>query len=482
MVRHYFDLLRHYADAEPDRPAVTCAGVTLTRAELVRKARALGARYAELGVGRGDTVAVCLPNSVEFPVAALAAWLLGATPVPLSVKLAPAERRGILELAAPAATVGLQPEDAPGIPGVDVSELPGLDGGADIEPVVAPTWKIIPSGGSTGRPKLIAADGEADADRLIGFGGLLRIPVDETVLLPAPLSHNAPFIMTLAGLVNGNHVVLTPRFDPAETLRLIAEHRATFVYLVPTMMQRIWRLPAEVRDAADVSSVRTMYHMAAPCPAWLKHAWIDWLGPEKVMELYAGTELQAVTVIDGVEWLAHPGSVGRPVLGEIECRDPDGRPCRPGEVGELWMRRGTGESNPYRYIGARPRSAGEGWESLGDLGYLDEDGYVFLTDRDTDMILVGGANIFPAEIEAALDRHPSVLTSCVIGLPHEDLGNAIHAIIQPREPVGDAELLAHLAPLLSRNKLPRTFERVDHPLRDDAGKVRRTALRSARVR
>jgi bile acid-coenzyme A ligase len=221
--------------------------------------------------------------------------------------------------------------------------------------------------------------------------------------------------------------------------------------------------------------------MAAPCPPWLKRAWIGWLGPKKVHELYAGTELQAMTVITGTEWLAHQRSVGRAVLGEIDIRDPDGRPVAAGEEGEIWMRPGPGAPPPYRYIGATARSAPGGWESLGDIGHLDADGYLYITDRLTDMILIGGANVYPAEIEAALEEHPAVQSSCVIGLPDEDLGNIPHAIVQLAGPASDEDLMAHLRQRLAPHKLPRVIERVAMPLRDDAGKIRRSALRAERT-
>ena len=232
---------------------------------------------------------------------------------------------------------------------------------------------------------------------------------------------------------------------------------------------------------ADLSSLKVAFHVAAPCPPWLKQAWIDWLGPEKVYELYAGTELQAATVITGTEWLEHRGSVGRVVLGEIEIRDLDGRPVPPDEEGEIWMRRGPAAPPPYWYIGATARSTDGGWESLGDIGRVDPDGYVYITDRLTDMILIGGANVYPAEIEAALDEHPAVQSSCVIGLPDEDLGNIPHAIVELSKPASDEHLMVHLRQRLAPHKLPRTIERVATPLRDDAGKVRRSALRAERL-
>jgi bile acid-coenzyme A ligase len=319
-------------------------------------------------------------------------------------------------------------------------------------------------------------------ENVAGFGTLLRFPRDGSVLVTGPFSHNAPFVVATVGLLFGNHVVVMERFDALEALQLIERYAVQWVYLVPTMMSRIWRLPEDVRVAHDMSSVQVAFHMAAPCPEWLKRAWIDWLGPDTIMELYGGTELQAMTVITGSEWLEHPGSVGRPYIGEMEIRDPGGKPVATGEPGEIWMRRGADQPSPYEYVGARAKAAEEGWESLGDLGYRDADGYLYLNDRLTDMILVGGSNVYPAEVEAALDEHPAVRSSCVIGLPDDDLGNAAHALIDTFTDVTDHELRAFLRERLAPYKVPKTFERVTEPLRDDAGKVRRSALRAARVR
>jgi bile acid-coenzyme A ligase len=204
---------------------------------------------------------------------------------------------------------------------------------------------------------------------------------DGCIIVTGPISHNAPFVSAAVGALLGNHVVVMPRFDPADTLYLIERWQATSIVLVPTMMLRIWRLPEALRTAADLSSLGAMLHTGAPCPTWLKRAWIDWLGPDRVLELYGGTELQAGTLINGAEWLAHPGSVGRVVFGEIEIRDLDNQMLPPGEAGEIWMRRGP-----------KPRSTAEGWESLGDIGYLDSEGYLYITDRLDDMMVVGGAN------------------------------------------------------------------------------------------
>ena len=251
--------------------------------------------------------------------------------------------------------------------------------------------------------------------------------------------------------------------------------------LVPTMMLRISRVP-DYRTY-DVSSLNVVWHMAAPCPPWLKEDWIDWLGGEKIFELYAGTEAQAVTVIRGDQWMAHRGSVGKPIYGEMKVLDDNGNDAPAGQVGEIYMRAPGGRVT-YRYVGAEAKRTADGWESLGDMGWIDEEGFVFLTDRLGDMILAGGANIYPAEVEAAIDEYPHVRSSAVIGLPDEDLGNRIHAIVQlaAGSAVTEDELRAHLADRLVRYKLPRSFEFVAEPLRDDAGKVRRSQLRADRVR
>jgi bile acid-coenzyme A ligase len=199
--------------------------------------------------------------------------------------------------------------------------------------------------------------------------------------------------------------------------------------------------------------------------------------------LYAGTEGQGTTMIRGDEWLDHKGSVGRPVEAcEIRIVGESGETLPPGEVGEVFLRPLTGQGSTYRYIGAEAKSIEGGWESLGDLGWMDGDGYLYLTDRLSDMILSGGANIYPAEVEAAIDAFPGVRSSAVIGLPDEDMGARLHAIIdRPEGPVPDDTLTAHLAEHLVRYKIPKSFEFVPDPVRDDAGKVRRKALREARL-
>jgi bile acid-coenzyme A ligase len=236
-----------------------------------------------------------------------------------------------------------------------------------------------------------------------------------------------------------------------------------------------------LRDSYDLSSLQAVWHLAEPCPEWLKQVWIDWLGPDRIFELYAGTEAQAATVITGAEWLAHRGSVGRPAPGTVMICDADGTELSCGEQGEVWLRSLRDEPT-YRYIGATARTRAGGWESLGDMGWLDKDGYLYLGDRLQDMILTGGANVYPAEVEAALQEHPAVRSVAVIGLPDADMGNIVHAIVEADpEAVPEDELTEFAAERIARYKVPRSLEYTDQPLRDDAGKLRRGALRAQRV-
>jgi bile acid-coenzyme A ligase len=278
----------------------------------------------------------------------------------------------------------------------------------------------------------------------------------------------------------GHHLVVLPKFDAVTALEAIGRQRVTWVNLVPTMMARMLRAIEAEPDRFDLSSLRSVWHMAAPCADWLKQAWIDLVGAERLMELYGGTEAQSATTISGTDWLTHRGSVGKPVSGEMVILDADGNPAAPGEVGEIFMRRAPGTPPTYRYIGAEARER-NGWETLGDLGWMDADGFLYISDRRTDLILSGGANIYPAEVEAALESHPHVESAVVVGIPDDDLGQRVHALVQPKGDLSEDDLRAHLAERLVRYKIPRSFELVDTPLRDDAGKVRRSALRDAAV-
>ncbi len=477
------ETLAALAEAQPDSPAVTCAGDTITWAELDRDSNRLARAYAAHGVHQGSYVSIVLENSPAFLVAAFACWKLGAVPQPLSSRITPGELRAILQLVRPAGVVGAGTAGSLPLPPGAVP-LPATAEEYDCAPLpraVSPSWKAPTSGGSTGQPKVIVAGSPALTEQVIGLARLLRMPQGGAVSVPGPLHHNAPFMFATLALLSGSHVVLQPRFDAKTLLDEIEAHRVRWLYAVPTMMQRIWNLDPAVRDGADLSSLDLVVHMAAPCPPWLKQVWIDWLGGARVFEIYAGTEAQAATAIDGTDWLARPGSVGRAVLGEIQVLGPDGKQLPAGEVGEVWMRRGPDAPAAYAYIGATAQTRSGGWECLGDLGRLDEDGFLYLTDRNSDVILVGGSNVYPAEVEAALAEYPGIDDACVIGLPHHDLGAVPHAIVQCAHPLDAAAVLAFLRERLSPYKLPRSFETVGHPLRDEAGKVRRSALRTERL-
>ena len=277
--------------------------------------------------------------------------------------------------------------------------------------------------------------------------------------------------------MRGNHIVLMPKFDATAFLQCVERYRVDWTFLVPTMMHRIWRLGQQERKRYDLSSLRIVLHSAAPCPEWLKEAWINWLGPETIHELYGGTEGSGATWISGEEWLSHKGSVGKLLPGyRVKVVDPQGQSLPEGQVGELYFLPDTGQGSTYHYIGAEPTALAGGWESLGDIGYIDKDGYLYLSDRKKDLIISGGANIYPAEIEAAIESNSKVRSCIVVGLPDEDLGQKVHAIVDAPSGLTQEILLDYLAEQLVRYKIPRSVEFVDAPLRDDAGKARRSAL------
>jgi bile acid-coenzyme A ligase len=465
----------HHAAQRPHDPALTCGDVTLSWSELDRRTNRLARAYAELGVSADDLVTIALPNSTEFFEAALATWKLGATPQPVSAKLPGRELEEIVELANSKLVVGVDADRVPHRTSVPAGFGPeaSLDDGP-LPDAVATHWKAPTSGGSTGRPKIILATppGELDIEN-VGF----HVPALSTCVIPGVLYHNAPFTISSLAIVAGNHVVNFPRFVPEEVLDAVTEHRPTYLYLVPTMMNRIWKLPEEVRASADMSSLEVAVHMAAPCPPWLKEEWIRWVGPDVLCELYGGTEAQSITWITGRQWLEHRGSVGKPVVGRMKVVGEAGEDLPPGEIGEIFMLADAGPNSTYQYLGAEAKRLGDTeWESLGDLGWMDDDGYVYLADRRKDLILRAGANVYPAEVEAALDAHPAVRSCAVIGVPDDDLGQRVHAVIDAPGGVAEEDLRAHMAQHLVSYKCPDSYELVDEPVRDDAGKVRRSLL------
>ncbi len=475
-------LLHVQAARDPGRPALTCNDQTLTRGELAARVHRRARAMAAAGVNEGDFVAIALPNNTAFLEVAFACWALGATPAPVSHRLPPLELQALLEVLQPRLVVGADAARAAGARTCSEQEL--YDATLSDEPlpeIVSRHVKAIASGGSTGRPKVIVdhARSVLDPDVLA-----LGMHAGDTVVIPGPMYHSAPFGLAYQALCWGCHVVITPRFDAAGTLQMIERHRAQWLYQVPTMMHRIWSLDAAERERFDVSSLEIVCHIAAACPVWLKEKWIEWLGPDRVWEVYSGTEAIAATMIGGREWLEHKGSVGRLMPGaQVRILDEAGQDVAPGDVGEIYFLSGGGKGSTYHYLGAEPRARGD-WETFGDLGCIDVDGYLYLADRRTDLVISGGANIYPAEIEAAIDAYPGVLASIVIGLPDSDLGQRVHAIIEVRAdaaPVDTDALRAFLGARLVTYKLPRSFETTTERLRDDSGKVRRSALREARL-
>ena len=466
------------AELAPDEPAVTCDGLTITRGELDRSTNRLARAYAERGVRVGDYVTIVLPNSVEWMQAAVACWKLGAVPQPLSPRLPDTEFDGILGLRPRALLVGRKHPGIPSVPAGFVPD-PALSDGP-LPEAVSPCWKSMASGGSTGRPKLIEVGGDSRVPPAFGYA--LGAQEGDTTLVPVPLTHNTGFTSATIALMMRNHLVLMSRFDPHEFLRLITEHRPQLVMTVPTIMQRALPVYRADPGSYDLSSIRRFWHLGAPCPPAIKEAWIELLAPEKIWELYGGTELQALTILSGDQWLAHRGSVGMVVSGEMKVLDDDGNPCPPGVVGEIYMRPSPGSAPTYRYVGATAKNR-DGWDSLGDLGYFDADGFLYLSDRRVDMFTVGGRNVYPAEIENALSAHPDVLSCLVVGVPHEDLGQVPYVLVHTADgsALDTAGVQGFLREHISAYKVPPTpdfIEFVSTPLRDDAGKARRSAVRA----
>lgn len=471
-------ILGWHARRRPGGVAYRLEDAALTWEALDARSDRRAAALAALGVGHDDLVAVSLPNGPDFVETAFAIWKCGATPLPLSPRLADDERRAILALGDARVYVAEEPCPGSEVPHAAPAALDVTNGGFEPGPTTT-HWKACTSGGSTGRPKIIVDHRPGAFDPDVAF---VALPRDGVVLNTAPLYHNGPFSAVGIAMFKGSSIVDMRRFDAERVLALVEQHRVQWVYLVPTMMHRIWNLGEAVRARYDLSSLEMVFHTAGPIPEWLKRAWIEWLGPARIGEVYGATEGLARIWITGDEWLARPGSVGRVSGGAgVRVLDEDGRDCPPGTTGEVYLMPAGGPGSTYHYLGATPRRTEDGWESVGDLGWLDEAGYLYLADRRDDMIITGGVNVYPAEVEAALLAHPDVASAVVIGLADDEFGHRVHAVVQPRGAAPDPEALrAFLGPRLVPAKIPRSWEFVDGPVRDDAGKVRRGALRRAR--
>jgi bile acid-coenzyme A ligase len=410
------------------------------------------------GVQADDLVAFCRPNGPEFLALTFGIYKTGATPAPISHKLPEFERQSILSIMQPALFVAdnVVPDDA--------GEEPAFH--------LAVSWKACTSGGSTGTPKVIV-DG-----RPAGFAAgmdFIGIPDAAPILVPGPLYHNAPFSAAVFALWKGCSVISMDKFEAGAALRLVHNERVQWALMVPTMMHRIMQLPVDERAGFDLSSWQMVVHTAAPMARWLKQAWIDWLGPDHIWEVYGATEALVRCWIGGREWLERVGSVGRPIGGaQLRIVNDAGDEVAPGVEGEVFAMPSGGPGSTYHYIGADRRAAQDGWESVGDIGHLDSEGYLYLSDRRTDLIISGGSNIWPAEVEAAILRHPHVASCAVLGIPDPDLGEAVSAVIETTATQLTAEQLSEfLMPWLSRQKHPRRISLQQVPVRDDAGKFRK---------
>ncbi len=478
--------LRMLADAHPERPAIIFVPREgeerqLSWRNLDRASNRLARLLAARGVGERAIVVVGLPNCPEHYIACFAVWKLGA--LALRSALPDRERDALLDLAQPALVIA-------DWEGVAFPTVCAADWGAeayDDAPLpdrISDPGRALASGGSTERPKIIIAPGP-----LVAVPGTpnpllaaLGFRLGQTQLVCAPLYHSAPFVASYSGLFDDHTLVLMERFDAARSVELIERYRVEAMYLPPILMQRIAALPGIA--ARDFSSIQVVTSMGAPCAPWLKRFWIERVGAERVTELYGATEVVGFTIIRGDEWLAHPGSVGRPFASALRILDDAGQDLPPGEIGEIFMRRNPPVGETYRYLGAPPaKSTPDGFASVGDLGWVDADGYLSIADRRVDMIVTGAANVYPAEVEAALTEHPAVADVAVIGLPDAEWGKRVHAVIQPRAgiaPPAASALDRHCRERLASYKAPKTYEFVADLPRNDAGKIRRSALVAAR--
>ena len=486
----------------------------------VRAARA-AAGFEALGVGSGDVVALCVHNDFAFLEASLGAGQVGAYVTPLNWHSSADEIAYLLSNAGAKVLVvhaDLLARLAPGIPaGVAVLAVPtppGLDAAmpADLRngrardwdrdwetwldaqapraepPRVAPGTMMYTSG-TTGRPKGVrrfppkpehAAQRQKMFVTLTGMESWMSKPGDVTALIPGPLYHATPnaWITSLFGL--GANVIVERRFDPEALLRRIEAFRVTHVLTVPTMLVRLLRLPQAVKERYDLSSLAFVSHGAAPCPPQVKRDCIAWLGPI-LHEHYGGTETGAVTACTSAEWLARPGTVGRALDGvRLAILDEGGQPLPPGSVGLVHARNPALSDFVYhRDPEKRARAERNGLIGIGDIGYLDEDGFLHLCARSGDVVISGGVNIYPAEIEAELMKAPGVADCAVFGIPDEEFGESLCACVQPLDGavLATDELRAFLRQRLAGFKVPKRFEFLPALPREDSGKIFKRALR-----
>ena len=493
-----------HARTHPDKPAIVMAasGETVSYAQLDARSNQVAQLLRARGIGVGDTVALCMENHPWFFCLTWGFQRAGVHFVCISSRLTAPELAYILEDSAAKLLFG-SAYLAPLLDDVAVlaPQVPQLRLGVDAEQVLAalPATPItderagvdmLYSSGTTGRPKGVKIplpiDPAIDQTNVLVQLAMLAygITSEARYLSPAPLYHAAPLRWSMTVHKIGGTVVVMERFDPEAALAAIEHYQITDGQFVPTHFVRMLKLPEAARTKYDVSSLKCAIHAAAPCPVPIKRAMIDWWGPV-LYEYYAGTEGNGSTFITSAEWLTHPGSVGKALSGILHVCDEAGNEVPRGTEGQIFFEP-TEHMVPFEYHNDPVKTADSrnqhGWSSLGDIGYQDEDGYLYLTDRKSFMIISGGVNIYPQEIENLLVTHPKVADAAVIGAPDPDMGERVVAVVQPLD-MADAgpdlaeELTAYLAPQLSRVKMPRQFDfRAELP-RELTGKLYKRHLR-----
>ena len=492
-----------HAAAMPDRPAIIMAGSgdTMTYGELEACSNRVAHLLRRHGLQRGDTIAILMTNCIEYLAICWGAQRAGIVYVAMSTKLTADEAAYIitdsgsklviasagLGAVAAAASVGVPARFAIG------GAIPGF---ADLAAALAaePATRIadescgrdmLYSSGTTGRPKGVRGplpSGALDAgDALTGLVGMLyQFAPDMRYLSPAPLYHAAPLRYCMAVHRFGGTVVVMERFDPEAYLALVETHRITHSQLVPTMFVRMLKLAEPQRRAHDLSSLKVAIHAAAPCPIDVKHAMLDWWGPV-IFEYYSATEGAGFTTITPQEWLERPGSVGKAILGEIRVLGDDDNVLPAGETGRIYFAGGPGFS--YHNDPEKTASVtGTHGATFGDIGHVDDAGYLFLTDRAAFMIISGGVNVYPQEAENALTLHPDVVDVAVFGVPDAEMGEAVKAVVQPRDmdragPQLEAELIAFVRARLSHVKCPKSIDFLAELPRHDTGKLYKRLLK-----
>jgi len=500
----------HHATAHPDRAAFIMAstGETVTYAELEARANRLAHLLRTHGLKRFDHFSIFMENNNRYLESCAAGERAGLyyTCVNSYLKadelayiLNNSESRVLITSASRSEVAREALKQCPNVTLALIVDGPGNDPVfQDYASAVArhPATPIaderlgtpmLYSSGTTGRPKGIVRplpdNPPSEPLPLFHFlNKLWRYRPDMIYLSPAPLYHSAPQAAVSLTIRNGGTVVIMEHFDAEQYLALVPRYKVSHSQLVPTMFSRMLKLPEEVRTKYDLSSLEIAVHAAAPCPAQVKEQMIAWWGPI-IHEYYGATEGLGFTACDSAEWLAHRGSVGRVLLGDLHILDESMQPCPKGVPGEIWFKTAT----PFEYFNdpertAQSRSADGAMSTVGDVGYVDDDGFLYLTDRSTFMIISGGVNIYPQECENLLITHPKVADAAVFGVPNEDLGEEVKAVIQPMPgvPAGPelaAELIAFCQANLSRQKVPRSIDFMDELPRLPTGKLYKKGLR-----